>query len=256
MRLNINTGGRKKALTSAMSSGPHFDAALLLCTFCFLHSANAQNTAGVFGPGVTEGHSSFEYRGTFDAGNDGFAQRVHYQHSLNDDFMWRTVYATRKTESSELDFDFFQAELFWELSDNSDAWRTGFRFDLQFHDDDRANLFGLHWTNQYTFNEDWSARFIAMTSVDFGDNARDGLFVQTRASITRHLSDSFSLGAEVYNTYGTLDSPLEFSDQVHQIGPVATCLLEDHWTAYAGVLFGLTERSQDPQFRIWLTKAF
>lgn len=142
------------------------------------------------------------------------------------------------------------------MSDNSDTWRTGFRFDLLLHDDERANLFGLHWTNQYNFNEDWSARFVAMSSVDFGDNARDGLFMQTRASITRHLSDALSLGFEVYNTYGRLDDPFEFADQVHQVGPVATYILEDHWTIYGGVLFGLTDRNQDPQLRLWLTKAF
>ena len=48
-----------------------------------LNGLVAQNTGAVFGPGVTEGHSSAQYRATFDPDSDGFAQRIHYQQSLN-----------------------------------------------------------------------------------------------------------------------------------------------------------------------------
>ena len=58
-------------------------------------SAFAQNTGGIFGPVVNEGHSSLQYRATVDpnnsAGDTGFAQRLHYQRAINTDFMWRVV---------------------------------------------------------------------------------------------------------------------------------------------------------------------
>lgn len=92
-------------------------AALLLLP---LHISEAQNTAGVFGPIVKEGHASAEYRVTFDPESDGLAQRIHYQQSINGDFMWRAVYGTRKTPDSDFDPDFFQTELYWELSEDED----------------------------------------------------------------------------------------------------------------------------------------
>lgn len=227
-----------------------------LACWCLAQPATAANTTGVFGPIVNAGHSAFEYRGTFDLGNDNLAQRIHYQQSLNEDFMWRTVLATRTTVDSEFDFDFFQAELFWDLSEDGDAWRTGLRFDLLLGNEDRANLFGVHWTNQYNFNDDWSARFLAMTTLDFGENAREGIFLQTRASITRRVTEALSVGAEVYNVYGQAENFVGFVDQSHQIGPVVTYTLEDQWTIYGGVLFGLSERDSEPQLRLWITKAF
>ncbi len=216
----------------------------------------AQNTGGVFGPVVNEGHSSFQYRATFDVESNGFAQRGHFQKALNDDFMWRAVVGFRKTEDSDADFDFFQAELFWDLSDDDDAWRTGLRFDLTLRDDDRSNLFGFHWTNQYKFNDDWSARFVTLSSVDFGENSRGGVFLQTRASLMRRVSGDLELGLEAYSLYGSTDDLLGVSAQTHQIGPVATFSLGNDLSVYTNVLFGLTDQREDPQLRLWLTMAF
>lgn len=225
--------------------------ALLLVT-----PAMAQNTGGVFGPVVNEGHSSFEYRATFDPDSNAFAQRIHYQEALNDDFMWRAVIGSRKTEDSDFDFDFFQAELFWELSDDDDDWKRGLRFDLRFTDEDRPHVFGINWANEYHFNEDWSGRFITLTAVEFGDNTRGGIFFQTRASLMRRVNADLSLGLELYSVYGSTDDFLGASDQTHQLGPVASFSVSENLRVYTNVLFGLNENSEDPQLRLWFTRAF
>ena len=81
----------------------------------------AQNTGGVFPPTVSEGHKSWQYRWAVDPesanGDTAFAQRLHYQQAINDDFMWRIVGQVRKTDDSDFDPDFLQAELFWEFSE-------------------------------------------------------------------------------------------------------------------------------------------
>lgn len=234
-----------------MKTALPFTASLL-----FTSSLLAQNTGGVFGPVVNDGWSALQYRATYDVDNDGFAQRIHYEQALNGDFMLRGVVGTRKTAESDVDFDFFQAELFWELSEDNSPYRTGVRFDLTLRDEDRPQTFGFHWMNQYSFSKDWSARFLTLTTIDFGENTRDGIGLQTRASLTRRLSNKISLGAELYNIYGSTDEILELDEQRHQLGPVLTYNLSDDFQIYSGVLFGLTDRDSEPQFRLWLTKSF
>lgn len=217
----------------------------------------AQNTGGAFGPVVNEGHRALQYRGTYDPEKSGFAQRLHYEQALDTDFMWRAVVGTRKTNDSDVDFDFFQAELFWELTpDETAAWKTGVRFDLTLRDDDRPHSFGVHWMNEYRFDDGWTGRFLILSAIDFGDNVRDGLSLQTRASLLKKLNDKVSVGAELYSAYGRSNNLLGLDDQRHQLGPVVTYNLSDDLQLYSGVLFGLTDVNSDPQFRLWLTQKF
>ena len=218
--------------------------------------AHAQNTGGVFPPVVNEDHKSVQYRATLNPDTDGFAQRIHYQQSINDDVMFRGLVQARKTDESDVDFDFFQAEMFWELSDDDDIWKTGLRFDARIRDEGRPGLFGAHWMNQRKFGDHWQGRFIVLTATDVGDDARDGVFLQTRSQITYSGAQRFGLGMEFYNSYGALDDIADFEDQTHQIGPIVTFSPATGWGIYTNALFGLTDASPDNELRIWLTRGF
>ena len=126
-------------------------SAAILASLIYAPHAAAQNTGGVFPTQVNEGHKSLQYRAAIDPDNAqdefGFAQRLHYQQAINGDFMWRIVGQTQKTESSDFDFSFLQAELFWELSDDEDQHKTGLRFDARLTDGDRAEQLGVNWMN-------------------------------------------------------------------------------------------------------------
>lgn len=228
----------------------------LIPVLTLIQSGYAQNTGGVFGPIVNDNYSAVQYRSAFDTQTNRLSQRIHFEKSINGDLMWRAVYGTRKTDHSDYDFDFFQAELFWELSDDTDYLRTGFRFDLHLVDDDRPNFLGVNWMSQINLNETWSCRFLAMSSFDFGENARDGVFLQARASVTCHVTEHLSLGAEFYDSYGSTDHLLRFADQNLQLGPVANYTFDNNFSLYGGVMYGLTEQSPDSQLRLWLTRTF
>lgn len=108
-----------------------FSALTLLGTLALPQVAVAQN--------IKEGHKSAQYRIAINPdnalGETGFAQRLHYQQSLNGDMMWRVIGQTKKTSDSDFDLDFLQAELFWELSDDNDQHKTGLRFDARLRDE-------------------------------------------------------------------------------------------------------------------------
>ena len=218
--------------------------------------AIAQNTGGIFPPMVNEGHKSAQYRVTYNPDTEGLSQRAHYQQAINGDLMWRGLISARKTNESDVDFDFVQAELFWELSDDGDDWRTGFRFDGRIRDDGRPGLIGIHWTNQFPVTENWNGRFVALSSFDVGDDARDGVFLQTRGNFFTKLKSGQTVGLEYYNSYGSTDDIQDFEDQNHQIGPYAVFPVTKDWSILTSALFGATDAAADSELRFWITRNF
>ena len=98
-------------------------ALLSACTACLLalvtlltSSLALSNTAGVFPPDVQEGHRSFQYRVGLDPDNGTWGSRLHYQQSLNDNFMARGIIQGSESSAGNTKVDFAQAELFWALS--------------------------------------------------------------------------------------------------------------------------------------------
>lgn len=234
---------------------------ITLCLVFISSLARAQNTGGVFPPTVNEGHKSAQYRITIDPesanGEAAHAQRLHYQQAINGDVMWRIVGQTRKTADSEFDFDFVQAELFWQLTEDDAKILSGVRFDARYRGDDRPEQLGLNWMNQFKLGGDWSARALVLTAAQFGDNAADGLSMATRGNIYRKLPGGQTIGFELYNGLGNTDSGFgSFKTQNHTAGPFVSMPLNDDISIYLGALVGLSERAADEQLRLWITRGF
>ena len=239
----------KKTITLNFSIG-------ILLGIC-VSPALADNTGGVFGPVVNEGHRSFEYRIAIDpndaAGETSFAHRIHYQQAINGDFQWRLMAQARKTAASDNDYDFIQGELTWELA-GTDMHKSGLRFDLRLRDEGRPNQVGVNWMNQFTLANDWYSRFLVLTTLQVGSNSASGLGLQTRANIWKKSSYG-DLGVEMFSTYGTTEKFRDFSKQSHAIGPFfQRAIGQDGWQIFAGVLLGITDASPDTDIRFRVTK--
>jgi len=222
-------------------------------------AAFAQNTGGVFPATVNEGSSAWQYRAAVNPDNSaddvGFAQRLHYQKAINDDFMWRILGQTVRTDDSLFDFDFIGAELFWEFSDNEDNYKHGVRFDARFRDDERSEQLGFNWIHQWNLDDGWQARAILLTGYEVGSNAADGVNIQTRTRLTKKLDSGYTVGIENYSNYGNTGSFGGFSDQSHTVGPVFSAPLGDGLSVFGGPLFGITRSSPDFEARLWLTQS-
>jgi len=222
--------------------------------------AFAQNTGGVFPPTVNEGHRSFQYRGAIDPDNAadtvGFAQRLHYQQAINDDFMWRILGQTRRTDDSDVDFDFIGAELFWEFSDNADKYKHGVRFDARIRGDNRGEQLGFNWIHQWNLVDGWSAQAIFLSSLEIGSNSNDGVNLQTRTRIAKRLESGPTIGLENYSNYGNTGDIGGFDDQSHTVGPFVSVPVGNGFSLFGGPLFGLSESSPDIEARLWVTNSF
>ena len=227
---------------------------------CLSLPAFAQNTGGVFPPVVNEGHKSLQYRATIDPDNTndetGFAQRLHYQQAIDGEFMWRIVGQTRKTDASDLDFDFVQAELFWQITPDEKKHQIGLRFDARYRGDDRPEQFGLNWINEFKLNDNWSARAIGLTALQTGDNSPSGIFLQTRGNVFRKIEGGHTIGLEMFNNYGSSKDIGSFNDQSHTIGPFISTPIADKLSLYGGAQFGISSAAADTELRLWLTQGF
>lgn len=229
---------------------------LALGASCWLLPAQAQNTGGVFGPVVDAGERSTEYRIGYDPDSGSTAQRLHYQQSLDSQRRWRVIAAVRETGSSSFDFDFVQGELFWQLTADENSWQQGLRFDIRLRDSDRPSQVGVNWMHQFQVSEIWRARLLLLSSAEFGDNARSGLFMQTRAQLSRSIAGGRRYGLEMFSSYGALDDIASLSDQRHQIGPFYTLPVAGGLKMHTSALFGVTDPTADINLGIWFSKSF
>ena len=227
----------------------------LITILIFAPAVQAQNTGGVFPPGFGDNHESIQYRIAYNTENDNFANRLHYQKSIDEKRLWRVVVQTREAEDSDFDFDFFQAELFWELGNRKSKWRKAVRFDGRLRDNDRPAQIGLNFANQFNLGDGWSARANGLSNLMFGDNSQSGIGLAGRANIAKKLQSGPSIGIEYFGNYGTTQS-FSVGKSGQTIGPFASTKLTGNTSIFAGVQFGITDVAADTDLRLWLTQGF
>lgn len=246
---------------------PHITRWLLVAGFTFGGlplAAQAQNVSSVFGPTVNAGEREAEYRLGILPGEDGadteYAHRFHAQYAFNDALRFRAIteISSGDTGDADLEFKYVQGELLWQYEESGeDGYAAAFRFDYRLNEgDDRADQFGANWTHQWALPNDWRFRAILLFDVDVGEDARDGLFIDTRMSLTRRLSNGLRVGVDSFNDYGDTDRGFgSFQDQSHQLGPVVSGSIgEVEW--FFGPLFGISDGAPDTDIQFTLTRAF
>ena len=228
---------------------------LLLTALLFLCVDAMATTGGVFGPVVNEDHQLWQYRIAYDEESQMFAQRLHYESAISGDLMWRGLVQARETQQRNVDFDFFQGELFWQLADMREGWQQGLRFDLRLRNDNRPHQVGLNWMHQLQLGSRWQARMLALTTRQFGDNPRSGIGLQTRASLAYRAADKHTVLLSLFSDYGSTADIRSGSDQSQQAGPTWVYRPGGGWQVLLGYLNGMTSGSPDHSVRFWITRA-
>jgi hypothetical protein len=229
-------------------------AAVLSAMVC--GSTWAQNTSSVFGTVIDEGEQGWQYRASYDDDSSDINQRLHYQRAINGSLRWRLVGQVRETSDSRFDEDYVRGELVWQITPDGQDYQTGFRFELRHRFEDRPDEITVHWINQWKHFDGWTFRALLGASHQFGDNDADGLLIETRLSAYTSLDQGPSLGLEAYSDYGSTADWLSTDEQSHQIGPFAGWDLGNGWAMFTGVLFGLTDGSDDAQLRFRIGREF
>ncbi len=241
---------------------------LAFCGVALLFSAPAasaygQTTAGVFGPNISEGDKSAQFRiAASPAENGGFDRweaRIHYQHALSANLRARIVAQGSNLETGDFESNFFQAELQYQFkkADKNSFWASALRLDARLvEQDDGASRIGLNWTNQWNPGDKWQFNNVVLTALETGDNARDGIILEIRNGAKYKISANTKIGIESFSALGRTNNLGGFNSQNHRLGPVITGKISPEISYLAGALFGVSRPARDLDMRFWLTRKF
>ena len=213
-------------------------------------------TAGVFPPVVEEEHRSLQYRVTLDPDTGALGTRLHYQESVNGDVMLRGIVHASESARGHSKVDFVQGELFWDLSEDTDELRHGFRFDARARGQGEGSSVSLNYALQYIASPQWEARLAVLNTRSFGGESNTDIKFQARSQLSYRASPAISLNIEYYSQLGAIDDFNPWKNQKHQIGPSVNWRVADGWTLYGGFLSSVNNNSPDTVYRMWVTKAF
>ncbi|MBI1393010.1 MAG: hypothetical protein GC152_09750 [Alphaproteobacteria bacterium] len=236
------------AMTAAIS---------LLLIVAATTDARAQNLGGVFPP--MPGSKELEYRFAVRPGEGAapamFAHRLHYQQNVAERLLVRGIAVVSHAEATGPQFNYAQAELFWDVGPSQGPWRTALRFDARISEGSAPEQFAVNWANEFRFTDSVRARFNVLMTKQVGDLAVDGILIETRSNLFKQTSTGFAFGVESYNVHGST-AAFDLYGGRQQIGPFAFIPLGGDFTAFAGALFGANGASPDVDVRFWLRKNF
>ena len=233
---------------------------LITAYFCLaavltLSTASWGNTAGVFPPVVNEGHRSMQYRITIDPDSGAWGTRLHYQQSLDHSVMLRGIIHGSENALGHSTFDFAQAELFWDLGDDSDKFRHGFRFDARVQNGSKPSLLSANYGARYQFNDAWHGRVAILNTRAFGGGADNDIRLQARALIGFQATSALSFNVEHYSQLGKLGHIAAWNKQRHQFGPSFNWRVDLQWMVSGGILSSLNDGSPNSVYRFWVTRS-
>ena len=221
--------------------------------------AYASSTSGIHGPGVDPTDRSVQVRLGFSpadtsSGQDFWAYRLHYQHSLNDKFRVRVV--TQFRDRGRFEYDFARTEFLYQfVKANQSIWSSGIRLDVRTRRGSRAEDMTVHWTNQWDLSDNWQARGIILAGTQIGSNkTSSGTTLGTRFGLSKKL-EQVRVGVELYNNLGRVGDFGSFNDQDHQFGPFVSGKIAGMTVSFR-YLAGLSDGSRDHDFGLRFDRKF
>ncbi|NHK26462.1 hypothetical protein FF098_000910 [Parvularcula flava] len=229
----------------------------LLLPFLIHLPAHAQNVSGVSGPVVDGDEHAVEYRFGIvpDGSGSAYSHRFHYEKALSNAVKARGVFMARDGVSEGLSFSSVRAELTWQATPDGQQWQSGLRTEIQYTESGPV-VFGARWLNELALGDVWSTRFNLIAQTETGSNAADGLFVETRSSISREIGEGREIGLELFNDFGSADDMPGFDEQDHQAGPYVEFPVGEKLSLKAGALFGLSRAADNTTFRLSIGRDF
>ncbi|MEE2692352.1 MAG: hypothetical protein VX640_12510 [Pseudomonadota bacterium] len=225
----------------------------------FSPAVMAQNTSGVSNPNVEPGVAEIGYRLAYSvedgAAPGSFAHRFQYEQSINDSIRFRAAAVLQDRNGEALDLRSLQFRGVWQLVDSKKSGWDGAVIAILTAPTTEGSPEKLQfgWAGAVNWNERWQSRAHVYGGVEFGDAARDGLLVATRAETTYKLDNGMRIGAQVFNDFNTTAHFGRFDEQKHQLGFVVKDNISKRLSYEGGALFGVSARASDADLRLFLT---
>jgi hypothetical protein len=228
-------------------------------------AANAQSLTGNVGSAaITQGERAVESRVGFDnQGNAAF--RLQFEYAITDWYQLRVIGAFSRPDDEGWNYTATTLENWFqwrEEAEDDSGFNGGVRIAYTFNDDDGPDEVALRLTLTDKFADGWEWRANLIGEIETGNGSADGVFLQTRAQVSRSLSLSvfgsseLRLGVELFSEYGNSEDIPAFDEQAHQLGPVLKAEWDNGVYIQTGARFGLTDASDDSSFRLSVGREF
>ena len=213
-------------------------------------------TANVFGPDVTEGDRSMEYRASYLPDGDVFSHRLHFQYAFNGSVRARILGNQRSVDGGSLDYRSTQLEILWQYrEDEQSGWDAALRFDFLVGDEG-PDRFRLVWAAQRNLDNGWQLRANALVGRQFGSRAASGVSVETRGQATYSLGGGKRFGIEMFNVIRSTANAGSFDDQDHKLGPVFKFRVGGDWSVTTSYLAGISDGAPNGDWRLMFGRGF
>ena len=227
--------------------------------------AGAQSLTGNVGSAaINQGERAVESRIGFDSdGNAAFRFQVEY--AFTDWYQLRVIGAFSRPDDGDWNYSATTLENWFqwrEEAEDASGFNGGVRLGYTFSDDDGPDEVALRLTVTDNFADGWEWRANPIGEIETGNGGADGVFLQTRAQLSRSLglsafgSSEQRLGVELFSEYGNSEDIPAFDEQAHQLGPVLKAEWDNGVYIQTGARFGLTDASDDSSFRLSLGREF
>jgi hypothetical protein len=224
--------------------------------------AAAQSVSSVSGAEVKRG-AEFEYRAGYaredDGHPEGFAQRFHFQYGFDDGWRGRIIVIQSKHGAEALQTRSVSLEIQKQIleSKKTGGWSSAIRVEglipVQQAAPGKAKL---AWLNTFELDARWQLRGNVYFNHSFGDNAVDGISIETREEATYKLPRDVKIGVQAFNFFNTTARFGSFDEQKHQIGPVVKGKIGKRVKYEISTLFGVSRAASDTDFRVFFGYSF
>ncbi len=233
-----------------------FLSAVMLSSATISQVAMAANK--IYSPYVSQGELEIEYRGGYEIDKDNsksgaWKQKFAVGYGITD--YWHSeVYAVYKksgTDGADPDLTALEWANRFQLTEQGEYWvDVGLYTELQYNTDngaDKAELFLLLAKDVNKFSHKANIK----VEREFGDNSVDSTEFGVSWSSRYRYKPEFEPGFEVYSNFGSLSNGSSYSEEKHQIGPVAYGSI-GAMKYDAGVLFGASNAAPDMELKLLL----
>ncbi len=233
-----------------------------------VNAASAVSNVG--GATVTEGKTSVEFR--FGATEDDssssndkrYRMRQHIDHGFNDWYALRALVAQDKRKNDNLEHQSFTLENRFQLIEKRDyGWDGGFRLSYAQSDGDKKpHEVVVRLVAEADINDKWKIIHNTFFSHDIGAESEDGASAEIRHRLIRKMDvsvpyiEGLALGVDMMNDFGRLKDLSGYSNQDHQIGPIAKISFSDGVALQTTYRTAISSAGVDNTFGLFVSKSF
>ncbi|MFC4700397.1 hypothetical protein ACFO4O_09530 [Glaciecola siphonariae] len=226
----------------------------------FVSSFAHGNNGGVHGPIVKANTQQFDWRITHspadqDGAQDLWAQRVHYQHALNN--RWRVRIVGQYRKQPDWDYDSAKIEMLYNFNKfgENDNFASAVRLDYRTRRGSRPDDIAIHWTNQFNFDAKNFVRAIMIVGKNVSGTQSRDVRIATRFAYYHRLNSTYQVGLELFDQYGQISNIADYDEQRHQVGPAVMAKF-GKFQVFARYLAGLTDSTPNNNFSMRLIYNF